>query len=103
MNLGEEVLCGFCVSELRKKVWSKQLEMVKIFIEICEKNNLKYFACGGTLIGAVRHNGYIPWDDDIDLMMPRKDYEDFLRIAPKYLDGKYFLQYNKTEKRYPNG
>ena len=85
MNLEEEVLCGFKVSSERKKVWQTELEMVKLFKNICEANNLKYFASGGTLIGAVRHNGFIPWDDDIDLMMPREDYEKFLDIAQNYL------------------
>lgn len=103
MNLNEEILCGFKVSSARKKVWQKELEMVKLFKNICEENNLKYFASGGTLIGAVRHNGFIPWDDDIDLMMPRNDYEKFLKIAQLALPADFFLQYNETEKNYPNG
>ncbi len=103
MNLEEEVLCGFKVSSERKKVWQTELEMVKLFKNICEANNLKYFASGGTLIGAVRHNGFIPWDDDIDLMMPREDYEKFLDIAQNYLPEKFFVQHYGTEKNYPNG
>lgn len=53
-------------------------EVLKKFKEICEKQGLKYFLCYGTLLGAVRHNGFIPWDDDVDVMMPREDYEKLL-------------------------
>ena len=103
MNLVEEVICGFKVSAKRKKVWDSELKMVKIFINICSKYNLKYVAAGGTLLGAIRHKGYIPWDDDIDLMMPRDDYEAFLNIAQSELPENLFLQCSKTEKIYPNG
>ena len=59
------------VEELRKI----QLDILKSFADFCEENGLNYYLSGGTLLGAVRHKGYIPWDDDIDIMMPRKDYE----------------------------
>lgn len=103
MNMQEEIICDFKVSAERKKVWAAELEMVKLFKNICEENNLKYFVSGGTLIGAIRHNGFIPWDDDIDIMMPRSDYEKFLDIGQAYLPENFFLQCNRTEKRYPNG
>ena len=57
-----------------------QIELLKELKGICDKNNLKYALGGGTLLGAIRHKGYIPWDDDVDLMMPRKDYEILLKI-----------------------
>lgn len=65
-----------------QRLQQTNLEMIKLFIQICEKHDLQYFAVGGTLLGAVRHQGFIPWDDDVDLGMPRPDYEKFLEVAP---------------------
>lgn len=59
---------------------NKALEMYEYFSKFCEENNLRYYVCGGACIGAVRHNGFIPWDDDIDVFMPRPDYEKLYKI-----------------------
>mgnify|MGYP000845578381 CR=1 FL=1 len=60
-----------------------QLNMLTYIKKVCEKNNLKYYLCGGTLLGAIRHKGYIPWDDDIDIFMPIDDYKRFLKLNHK--------------------
>lgn len=68
-------------TNLLRKLQIEELDMLKVIIEICNKYDLKYYALGGTLLGAVRHGGFIPWDDDIDIGMPRDDYEKFLKYA----------------------
>ena len=62
-----------------------ELENLRMLMEICEKNHLRYYLIGGSLLGAMRHRGFIPWDDDIDVGMPRPDYERFVQIAKAYL------------------
>ena len=80
----------------------KMYEILQVFDKICKKYNLVYWLDFGTLLGAVRHKGFIPWDDDLDVSMPREDYEKFLKIAPKELPDKYFLQIQATDKYYQN-
>lgn len=67
---------------------------------ICRDNDIKYFLDSGSALGAVRHGGFIPWDDDIDIGMLRKDYEHFLKIAQNSFDKKYFLQTRDTDDKY---
>lgn len=76
------------------------LEIVKEVVRICDENGLMYYMLGGTMLGAIRHNGFIPWDDDIDLGLPRKDYEKFLEIAPKLMPKHLKLVNYKTDPEY---
>lgn len=76
------------------------LDILKEFIRVCDLLDLKYYLAYGTLIGAVRHEGYIPWDDDVDVYMPRPDYEIFMKEAKKYLKDNYFVQNNDTDHEY---
>ena len=68
-----------------RPLWDAILSIYKEFAKICQKHNLRYYLAYGNVLGAVRHCGFIPWDDDFDVMMPRADYERFLHIAPKEL------------------
>lgn len=68
------------------------LSILKEFIKICDENNLRYYAIAGTALGAVRHNGFIPWDDDIDVSMPREDYEKFYKIVSESGSSTYELE-----------
>lgn len=88
--------------ETLRKVQLVQLEIAKEIKRVCEENHINYFLDSGTLLGAVRHKGFIPWDDDLDLGMLRNDYERFLEIAPAGLREKYELITWKNDREYPH-
>ncbi|MBQ7573015.1 MAG: LicD family protein [Clostridia bacterium] len=75
------------------------LEAMVDYDAVCRKYDLKYCIHGGTALGAIRHKGFIPWDDDVDIVMLRKDYDKFIKIAPKEFGNKYTVQTYKTEKK----
>ena len=84
-----------------QRIHELELDMFKVFVEICNRENLPYYLLGGSCLGAVRHQGFIPWDDDMDVGLLRADYEKFLRVADKYLPEYMFLQTNFTDPEYP--
>ena len=95
---------GISVDELK----SVEFEMLKFIDKVCKKEGLRYFLCGGTLLGAVRHQGFIPWDDDIDIFMPRPDYEKLIKLTKESevyrllseVDDGYYYNFGKlVDKR----
>ena len=99
----EEIRANFTVSSKMKEIWAVELDLFAEFDRICKKYNIKYVASGGTMLGAVRHKGFIPWDDDMDLMMMRDDYEKFCKIAPKEFLHPYFFQTEETDSGFMRG
>lgn len=79
-------------NDILRKLQLTQVEMLKEIRRVCEKLNIQYFLIDGTLLGAVRHKGFIPWDDDLDIAMTRPEYEKFVKFAPNELSTEYFLQ-----------
>ncbi|MBR4657488.1 MAG: LicD family protein [Oscillospiraceae bacterium] len=99
--LKEETICDFRVTEGRKKLWAVILDLIYEFDRVCQKHGLTYYMIYGSLLGAARHKGFIPWDDDFDVAMPRADYERFIRLSEEF-QHPYFLQtpYTDPESAY---
>ena len=76
----------------------KCLEMAEYFVQFCKENDLLCYLCGGGAIGTLRHKGFIPWDDDLDFFMPRKDYEKLAQLWPQKADSRY--QLSKSNENY---
>lgn len=96
--MSKYTVCGYDMEILH----AKQLEIATEVDRICRENGWKCSLYGGSIIGAVRHNGFIPWDHDIDMAMPRKDYDKFVKYMKKHPNEKIFFSNTSSEKRYPN-
>ena len=97
---GMETRSGYEVSSHMKEVWSIEIDILKEIIRICETHKLKYYVVGGTMLGAVRHKGYIPWDDDIDVSLLRKDFNKFQTLTQGELKHPFFLKTTETDIGY---
>lgn len=75
--LEDEIRDGFYIPSITKRTWAMELSVLDLIDEICRKHDIKYFADWGTYLGAVRHGGFIPWDDDLDICMHRNEFERF--------------------------
>ena len=83
--------------QLQRQIWTTEQEILDVIHQVCAEHGLRYSLAYGTLIGAMRHKGFIPWDDDIDLMMPREDYEKLLAIWDSTAPKGYVLQNTRTD------
>ena len=93
----DEVRDGFYVPAMMKRVWATELENLEALRTLCEKYGLRWFADYGTLLGAVRHGGFIPWDDDIDITMPRKDYMELIAHADELPEPFQLLSFYSSD------
>ena len=93
-----EVRQGFYIRPVMKRCWAAELEVYEEIVRICSKYGIRFFAMFGTLLGAVRDQGFIPWDDDMDLGMFREDYENFIKCADTELPEGWYLQNRRDSK-----
>ncbi len=99
----EQERSGFVVSAQMKSVWAVELELLEKFEQVCKKYGLMFHLSGGSMLGAVRHGGFIPWDDDIDITMLRADYDKLCAVALEEFESPYFFQTHYTDAGYTRG
>ena len=102
MNMDDEVICGFHVTAAKKRLFAVYLDLLAEFDRLCTAAGITYWVTFGTLLGAVRHKGFIPWDDDVDIMLPREDYDRLWHMTNEQFGVKapYFLQNPPTDPSY---
>ena len=88
----EEIRHKYKISTKQKKIWANCLNLLEKFMEVCDRNNIKWVVDAGTLLGAVRHKGFIPWDTDVDICMSRENYEK-LKLCAHEFEEPFYLQY----------
>lgn len=93
-----EIVANYPISDKMKKIWKVELAMLDEVDRICKKHGLTFFLVHGSLLGAIRHKGFIPWDDDLDIAMPRADYDRFIRLAPAELKKGLSVHTPETEE-----
>lgn len=96
----EEIRDGYLITKKEKKIWAVELDLLQKLLNVCNENDIKVYAFAGTLLGAVRHGGFIPWDDDIDVCMNRENFNKLLSISDRFFEYPYFLQTALNDKKY---
>ncbi len=94
----------YVVSDEKQQLFDKLLELLSQFDKVCNEYGIKYYVFAGTMLGAIRHNGFIPWDDDVDVFLPRKDYNRLKAVMKNHeLEAPFFFQSPETDIGYPKG
>lgn len=98
--LQHEIREDFYIDSTMKTVWAATLDLLQTIAEVCERHGLEWYAAYGTLLGAIRHEGFIPWDDDLDIWMKRNDYQKMLEVLPGELPEEYHVLSPQTQEGY---